>query len=301
MNGQPRDETASDDRLQRQPTETNPPRVWTVFATLGVAFLLATLFQVGLVAVLALPELGRGVEPAKLGELAIDRLASPYLMISMMAVGQLAMGAAVFFAASLSPVPFRERVTWAKAQPSWRIYPMAMVGSIVPLAIGLTSAEAMPDLFPESVVMLKFFDAITVDSAIVFVLFIGIVPGLVEEALFRGYAQQRLVKRWGAATGIVVTSLLFTLFHVTPPAMAVALPLGFWFGYLAWRTSSVIPTMLCHFFVNSGLNAWRMIVKFGDLSETTQSSVHLVLLSIGVICCAVCCLPSFWRKGAATE
>jgi membrane protease YdiL (CAAX protease family) len=72
---------------------------------------------------------------------------------------------------------------------------------------------------------------------------------------FRGYMQQRLVDRWGPAIGIVVTSIVFGIVHVMPHSIAAAMPLGFWFGYVAWRSGSIFPAMLCHFFVNAGLNA----------------------------------------------
>lgn len=149
--------------------------------------------------------------------------------------------------------------------------------------------------------MVRFFDALTIDSAIVFVLFVGIAPGFLEEMVFRGYTQQRLVKRWGATTGIVVTSILFGLFHITPQAILVALPLGFWFGYVAWRSGSILPAILCHFFVNSGVNTWRMIVKFGEISETAQDSSYVCALAIGVICFAVCFWPAFWRGRTESE
>lgn len=303
MNEEPIAEAASVDRLQQQPQSTvaKLPRVWTVFAAIGLALFLAISFQAGLGAVTAMIELSRGVKPAELSEVIMDRLVSPYGMILTMAAGTAALGIAGFLPALLSPVPFRERVAWATAHPSWRVYPMAMLSSLVPLAIGLTSAEAVATVFPVDESILKFFDSLTIDSAIVFVLFVGIAPGVCEEVLFRGYIQQRVVKRWGAAAGIIFTSIFFGLFHITPASVAAALPLGFWFGYLAWRSRSIVPAMLSHFFVNSGLNAWRMIIKFGGLSETAQNSVYVFSLSIGAICFAVCCWPAFWRERAETK
>ena len=58
--------------------------------------------------------------------------------------------------------------------------------------------------------------------------------------------------------------------------------------------------MLCHFFVNSGLNAWRMLIKFGDISETGQHVVHASALLIGIICFTVYFRPVFWRERGGT-
>ncbi len=263
-----------------------------------MALFLAILFQIVFFAALAFVELSRGVRPADLGDLIIDKLVAPYMMISMMAVGQLAMGIGGILPAMWSPEPFRERVGLSTARPSLRVYPLAMLGSIVPLAIGIAGAQWLTQIIPADESSLAFFDNLTIDSAIVFVLFIGIAPGFFEEVLFRGYMQQRLVHRWGPVAGIVVTSIIFGLFHVTPHAIAVAMPLGVWFGYVAWRSQSILPAILCHFFVNSGLNTWRMIVMFGDLTETVQTAVHIGFLLIGLVCFAVCCWPAFWRGPA---
>jgi len=262
---------------------------------------MAILFQACFGAVLAMVELSRGVEPAELGEVIVEKLVSPYVMISMMALGQVAFAIAGLLPVLWSPEPFRDRVAMTKAHPSWRVYPLAMLGSIVPLAIGFALAIAVADLLPVDESMSKFFDALTIDSWIVFILFVGIAPGLFEEIVFRGYMQQRLVKRWGPTIGIVVTSIVFGLCHITPQAVLVALPLGFWFGYIAWRSQSIFPAILCHFFVNSGINTWRMIVKYGDLSDSVQNWVHACSILIGVICFAVCCWPGFWRERAAKK
>ncbi len=297
-NPQPPVETRSGDILTKgsPATVAKPPRVWTVFVAVCTALVVAILFQTAVVVALSAVEISRGVEPAELSEVIVDRLTSPYVMITTILLAQLAIGIVGFLAAILSPEPFHQRVALSRARPSWRVYPMVMLGSIFPLAIGLASAEAVAKFIPADEGLIKFFEALTIDSAIVFVLFVGIAPGFFEEFLFRGYMQQRLVQRWGVATGIVVTSIIFGLFHVTPHAIAAAMPLAFWLGYVAWRSQSIWPAILCHFFVNSGLNAWRMIIKFGEPSETAQNTFHVVAFLIGLACFAICCWPAFWRE-----
>lgn len=298
MAGQPIDETSSRDNESQavQSAAVKPPRVWTVFAAVGLALVLAILLQVIFVIVLAIVEAGRGVKPEELGDAIADRLTSPFVLISLIATGQLAFGLAGFLAALWSPEPFRERLAWRKASPSWLVFPLAMMGSLLPLAIGLAAAESLATVIPPDETFKRFFEVVTIGPAIVFVLFIGVAPGLFEEVLFRGYVQPRLVKRWGIVKGIVVTTILFGLAHVMPHAIAAALPLGFWFGYIAWRSRSILPAVFCHFFVNSGLNAWRMIVKFSEVPEIAQNSVHACSLAAGVVCFVVCCLPAFWGE-----
>jgi membrane protease YdiL (CAAX protease family) len=72
--------------------------------------------------------------------------------------------------------------------------------------------------------------------------------------------------------------------HIMPLAVIFAILLGVWFGVIAWRTNSIGPTIACHAFVNGGLNAWRMVVKFGEIPETYQRVVEIGFLVVGAIC-----------------
>ena len=273
-----------------------PPRVWTVFSAVLLALLLAVLFQAVLGCALVILLLTGGTDREQLPTALMDRILSPLGFIMMAGCGQLGFAIAGFVPALRSSEPFRERVALQVAKPSWRVYPVAMLGSIFVLAIGLAAAYAVSTVVPPDESLEKVFDKMTIPMAIVFVLFIGLAPGIIEEVLFRGYIQQRLVKRWGVAKGITITSILFALVHVTPHAIAAVVPIGFWLGYIAWRSGSILPAMLCHFFVNAGLNAWRLIVKFAEISEPTQIAVSIIAVLVGAACFIACLMPWFWRE-----
>ena len=66
-----------------------------------------------------------------------------------------------------------------------------------------------------------------------------VLPGIIEEHLFRGYIQSRLLQRWPAWVAIGVSSVLFALFHMDPIYVVAVLPQGIWLGALAWRTGGV--------------------------------------------------------------
>jgi len=80
-----------------------------------------------------------------------------------------------------------------------------------------------------------------------------VVSGVVEEAAFRGYLQSRL-ERYGPGTAIVVTSIVFVLFHgVNGPSTLLVLGPGFFaasmlYGYLAYNTGTIVPGMVMHVF-----------------------------------------------------
>ena len=79
----------------------------------------------------------------------------------------------------------------------------------------------------------------------------AVVSGVVEEAAFRGYMQRGL-ERFGVHRAILITSVIFVLFHavhglgtllVLGPGIFVA---SWLYGWLAWRTGSILPGMVIH-------------------------------------------------------
>ena len=78
------------------------------------------------------------------------------------------------------------------------------------------------------------------------------VAGVAEEAGFRGTMQLPLERAYGPVVAIAVTSVLFTLIHLTHgPAILVFLPFYFVvaviYGLLAFFTGSILPSMTLHF------------------------------------------------------
>lgn len=79
----------------------------------------------------------------------------------------------------------------------------------------------------------------------------AVVSGVIEEVAFRGYMQSRL-ERFGAGTAILVTSIVFVLFHgvhgwqtllLLGPGLFIASVL---FGMLAYHTGSILPGAIVH-------------------------------------------------------
>jgi membrane protease YdiL (CAAX protease family) len=82
--------------------------------------------------------------------------------------------------------------------------------------------------------------------------------GICEETGFRGYMQQPIERRHGAPIAIVVSSVFFTLLHLTKAwAMIGMVPIvlgaGVLLGLLAWSSGSLIPGMIGHVVMDIGL------------------------------------------------
>jgi sodium transport system permease protein len=82
-------------------------------------------------------------------------------------------------------------------------------------------------------------------------LVIAITPALCEELLFRGVILSGL-RRLGPVAAVALSALLFGIFHTSLYRLLPTAFLGVAFGYLTWKTGSVLPAILAHA-LNNGL------------------------------------------------
>ena len=79
-----------------------------------------------------------------------------------------------------------------------------------------------------------------------------IVAPIGEEIVFRGFLQKFLENYWKDITrAVLVTSLFFAMIHFNPFWTIQIYLLGVILGFLAWKTKSVIPSIILHS-VNNG-------------------------------------------------
>ena len=143
--------------------------------------------------------------------------------------------------------------------------------------IGMLIAQGLSDLGLKS--LDRGLDA-GLDSPLGFatsLLVVAVCPGICEESLFRG-AIQGVLERKGKWFGVIVTAILFGLFHM---ALGVAIPaavLGVFFGWVVIRTGSIVPAMLAHF----GNNAAALSFLY-FLNAENPSWLLPCLVVVGVI------------------
>jgi membrane protease YdiL (CAAX protease family) len=96
--------------------------------------------------------------------------------------------------------------------------------------------------------------------------------GICEETGFRGYMQVPIEKRHGALVAILVSSLFFTLIHLTKGwALIGMVPIvfaaGVMYGALAWASRSLVFTMIGHTLMDIGLFAYWWTQILGTFSQ----------------------------------
>lgn len=268
-------------------SETKRPRVWTVWVTLlaiAVAMFIAqALVVIGIFIYFAMN--GKKVE--EIEPMLMGTLSSPPIFILMLFCGPGLFGIGALVAAYFSPERLRERLGLVPVQVSRAIYPLSIVGSLFPMVIGFALAGSLVQILPERLIdksFMDFFERLTPFWSIPFVILIGLIPGFCEEMLFRGYVQRRFIRRWRPVWGITLSSMLFGLAHVVPVTVVFATVVGFYLGVLAWKCGSIWPSIACHIFINSSVNLWRVIVKFGEIPEGAQTIAEWTILGISALC-----------------
>jgi len=82
------------------------------------------------------------------------------------------------------------------------------------------------------------------------VLVVAVIPAISEEFLFRGLIQRSFEKGVGPLRGIATTGIVFGAFHMNPFSIVPLVVLGFYLGFLAYRSGSVWTSVVAHFFNN---------------------------------------------------
>lgn len=85
-------------------------------------------------------------------------------------------------------------------------------------------------------------------------LLVGAFTPLSEEIFFRGILQRTIARRWGRWRSILLSAILFALFHSTSFMPHLYLLMGLLFAWIFDVTGSLRPVILCHV-IN---NAWTL-------------------------------------------
>jgi len=117
------------------------PRVWTVFVALVVALVATVGIQIVVVIGMIAWYVAGGRDIRQVASDLPAQLTAPPVMIGFLLLTQTIMGLAAFIPARLSPKPARVRLGLLRpVLPLWG-YPVVMVGSLTPLALGVALAE----------------------------------------------------------------------------------------------------------------------------------------------------------------
>lgn len=111
---------------------------------------------------------------------------------------------------------------------------------------------------------------------LMYLVILSVLPSIFEEILFRGYILQSL-RRFGDFYAVLISALIFALFHGNFTQLPNAFVMGVAIAFLAVRTGSLIPGMILHFINNFAITALDIYV-LQNANELVE-----VLVSLGYI------------------
>lgn len=80
---------------------------------------------------------------------------------------------------------------------------------------------------------------------------IAVLGPILEEFLFRGAITKVLLKTYSPVKAILISGLIFGVFHLNPAQVVGACLSGFLFAWLYYRTGSLVPCIMIHVLNNS--------------------------------------------------
>ena len=99
---------------------------------------------------------------------------------------------------------------------------------------------------------------------------IAIMAPLVEELLFRGAIQGHLLRKgMKPVYAILIASAVFGIVHMNPIQIPFAFAIGLIFGWLYYRTGSVVPGLIGHFINNSIATIQMALLSKEELNTKT--------------------------------
>ncbi len=100
------------------------------------------------------------------------------------------------------------------------------------------------------------------------ILVIAIIGPVVEEYVFRGGITRSLLEKYSPTKAILISGLIFGVFHINPAQILPAFIMGIIFAWVYYRTASLIPCILMHV-INNSLSV-RMMIYYPDVKEIDE-------------------------------
>ncbi|NQT65880.1 MAG: CPBP family intramembrane metalloprotease, partial [FCB group bacterium] len=130
---------------------------------------------------------------------------------------------------------------------------LVLIAAVPLLLLAGILGQLINNIFPVSEAYLEALEnLVTVQqNGLWFTIFVvGVLPGICEEVMFRGFILSALRKK-GVWYGIILTAVLFGAFHLDPFRLLPAALLGIWLGFIAMKTNSLYVPILAHFAQNT--------------------------------------------------
>lgn len=195
------------------------------------------------------------------------------IMIPAQLAGQVMMGIYLWKAGYIST----KKATWSPVSA-----PYLVCSGLAILTGGFTVSALMGllDWIPD--IMEQSFDIL--QSGWGGILAIAIIGPVLEELLFRGAITKALLQQYSPTKAILISALLFGVFHINPAQILPAFLIGILFAWTYYKTGSLIPCILMHV-LNNSLAVYLSIQypEAKNMDDLISGTPYLLVLSGAVL------------------
>ena len=154
---------------------------------------------------------------------------------------------------------------------------MAIVGG-AGVSIALNIVIALTNMAGKDTTFVEVSDMITSNPLFVTIICAGILIPIVEEILFRGLIFNRIKCQYNFVAGLLISSLLFGIYHGNIVQGIYATLLGIFLGFAYHKTKSILIPI----FIHMGGNTFVSI--YGKLGENEENiGILVVTVAISII------------------
>lgn len=153
---------------------------------------------------------------------------------------------------------------------------------VIPLQF--VSQALLPEQWQQLFDAAQLFRGRTVVELATIILGVTVAAPVCEEFFFRGLLQRGLLERLPASQAVLLSSVVFSAFHLDPVGFVARVELGVLFGLLWLRTGSLWPSILAHSANNLVSTVLFFTVEQGEPTAvhapTAQELLSLLLMSL---------------------
>lgn len=128
------------------------------------------------------------------------------------------------------------------------------------------------------------------ESDFVGILAVSVLGPILEEMLFRGAVTRELLKHYKPKKAILISGLIFGLFHINPAQVLPAMLIGFVLAWLYWRTKSIVPGIIIHI-INNSLSCYLSVAYPNE--DSLFELIGNAAVSFGVLIAAALLYVSY--------
>lgn len=125
----------------------------------------------------------------------------------------------------------------------------------------------------------KISSVISYDNFYLTTLCVAILPAIAEELLFRGVMLTSFNKKYGKVAAVIISALIFGIYHMNIPQGIYAFILGIALGYVYLKSGSLFVPMILHFLNNF----YAVLSGFIDSLNFEINTIGIIILLVSSV------------------